>query len=102
MNHLPAMSYKLAMVGAARQWELIDQAGRGSTSIVWRARHKQAGRLVALKVANDEPGAAEAVAREAALLARTRRRWGPALVDAGPGYVATEWAEGAPLDPTGS
>jgi transcriptional regulator with GAF, ATPase, and Fis domain/tetratricopeptide (TPR) repeat protein len=37
--------------------------------------------------------------REAALLARTRRRWGPALLDAGPGYVATEWVEGEALNP---
>jgi len=80
-------------------WEPLERAGEGATSVVWKARHRQTGRLVALKVATQEAGAVAAVEREGVLLARTRRRWGPALVDAGPGYVATEWLEGEPVNP---
>jgi transcriptional regulator with GAF, ATPase, and Fis domain len=39
------------------------------------------------------------VAREASLLARVGRRWGPEVVDAGPGFVAVDWVEGRALDP---
>jgi serine/threonine-protein kinase PknK len=99
MKPLPAMSEELAIAGTARVWKPLARAGAGATSVVWKARHEQTGQLVALKVARDEAGAAEAVGREAALLARTGRRWGPSLIDAGPGYVATEWVEGEPVDP---
>lgn len=67
--------------------------------MVWRARDASSGRLVALKTALASPDASEALAREAAMLARTERRWGPALVDAGAGYLVSEWVEGEPLDP---
>jgi len=80
-------------------WERLAAVGQGATATVWRARARAGGRLVALKVAKADAAAREAVAREAALLARVARRWGPAIVDAAPGLVATEWVEGTPLDP---
>jgi serine/threonine-protein kinase PknK len=86
-------SYQLA-----GDWGRLEQAGEGASSVVWRARDPQ-GRVAALKVARPGEGLATALAREAALLARTGRRWGPALLDAGPGYLATEWVDGAPVDP---
>src|ERR1019366_4688353 len=38
------------------------------------------------------------LAREARVLARVGRRWGPALLDAGPGFLVTEWIEGVSLE----
>jgi serine/threonine protein kinase len=54
---------------------------------------------VALKLAREDDASLHAVAREATLLARVQRRWGPALIDAGRGFVATEWIPGSPVDP---
>jgi transcriptional regulator with GAF, ATPase, and Fis domain/tetratricopeptide (TPR) repeat protein len=54
---------------------------------------------VALKTALQDGSSSEVLAREARVLARTGRRWGPALVDAGAGFVAIEWTEGQVLDP---
>ncbi|MGH7434121.1 MAG: protein kinase domain-containing protein, partial [Polyangiaceae bacterium] len=79
-------------------WQRLERAGQGATSEVWRARHPD-GRVVALKTARSAAGADDALAREGALLARTARRWGPALVDAAPGWIAIEWTEGAAVDP---
>ena len=93
------MSEELAIAGEPSAWTPLERAGEGVTSVVWRTGREQSGQFAALKVARREPGAAEALDREAALLARTRRRWGPALLDAGPGYVATEWVEGEALNP---
>jgi serine/threonine-protein kinase PknK len=67
-------------------------------SVVWRVRHRDTGGPVALKVAKDLEGSCAVLAREAAVLARVERRWGPALLDAGPGFLATEWIEGEPID----
>jgi serine/threonine-protein kinase PknK len=83
----------------SRHLQPIERIGEGATSVVWRARHLPAGEIVALKLAKGPGEPFEAVAREATLLARVGRRWGPALVDAGPGFVATEWIEGHPLAP---
>jgi len=80
-------------------WQCLERVGEGSAGVVWRARHGATREIVALKIAKDHPANAEAIAREAALLARVARRWGPALIDVGPGYVATEWIEGTVLDP---
>src|ERR1700733_14399800 len=103
MEPLSEMAEKLALGPPAGArwgaWRLLERIGEGSTSVVWRARHASAeGRLAALKMAKEGPMAHEALAREALLLARVSRRWGPALLDAGPGFVATEWVEGTPLD----
>ena len=81
-------------------WQLVRVIGEGATAVVWKARHTSRGQMVALKVAKAEGSAREAVAREAMLLARVGRRWGPALVDAGPGFVAIEWIDGSRLERT--
>ena len=78
-------------------WQPLERTGEGATSVVWRARHTHTGQTVALKVAKGA-SEAEAVAREASVLSRVARRWGPRLVDAGPGFIATEWIEGWPLE----
>jgi transcriptional regulator with GAF, ATPase, and Fis domain/tetratricopeptide (TPR) repeat protein len=80
-------------------FRLIERVGEGTTSFVWRALHTDSNRLVALKVAKPQGLFSQALAREAMLLARVGRRWGPALVDAGPGFMATEWVDGEPLAP---
>src|SRR5579859_421292 len=89
---------ELAADAAPSRWERLERVGEGASAIVWRARHAGDGRLVALKVARGDAASLAAVAREGTLLARVARRWGPALVEAGEGYVATEWVAGAPLD----
>ena len=93
------MSDKLATPRAFPPWEPLERVGEGATSVVWRARHAEGGRLVALKVARADDASTHAVAREATLMARVARRWGPALVDAGAGFLATEWIAGSPVDP---
>src|SRR5690349_827347 len=92
----------------ALPWDLEEIAGEGASAIVWRARDRASGHAVALKVAKRS----DALLREAEILARVVRRWGPALLAVGhvpPGlreleegalYVASEWAEGAVLDPS--
>ena len=100
MKPTRGLSYELASgPRGAPPWRLLERAGQGATSTVWKAQHERTGQLVAFKVAREEVVAAEAVVREAVLLARTQRRWGPMIVDAGPGFVATEWVVGEPLDP---
>ena len=89
------------------RYEIRAREGEGATAVVWRARVQaepsavpsRAAPVVALKVARGPGPPSEAIAREAALLARVGRRWGPALVDAGPGFVATEWIDGRVLAP---
>ncbi|MFO0736743.1 MAG: hypothetical protein U0270_12740 [Labilithrix sp.] len=71
---------------------LEERVGAGAGGVVYRAR--RAGKLVAVKVA-----IAGTLAHEVAVLGRAQRRWGPALVASGPGWMATTWAEGAALDP---
>jgi transcriptional regulator with GAF, ATPase, and Fis domain/tetratricopeptide (TPR) repeat protein len=93
----PMPSDELAPPALAR-WEVVERIGEGASSVVWRVRSRQGEPgWFALKVARDAPSARQAAAREAAVLARLGRRWGPALVDVAPGYLVTRWAEGAPL-----
>ncbi len=86
-------------------WEFLDTAmpaGEGATAVVWRVRAtdpEKGGKLGAIKVARAIPGARLALAQEAVLLGRVGRRWGPALLDAGPGFLVTDWVDGVPLDP---
>jgi transcriptional regulator with GAF, ATPase, and Fis domain/tetratricopeptide (TPR) repeat protein len=92
------------------EWRALERAGEGASAVVWRARHAATGQIGALKKARDtatdnardrvEAGAdgAALLAREARLLARVGRRWGPSLLDAGPGFLVTEWSEGEGLD----
>jgi transcriptional regulator with GAF, ATPase, and Fis domain len=93
------------VVGSAQEltprlgsWRIVERVGEGATAIVWRARHALTGRAAALKRAKEgAAGAATAIAAEAALLARVGRRWGPTLVDVGPGFLVTEWTDGVPV-----
>ena len=79
-------------------WQLVERVGEGASSSVWRARHAQTGRLAAVKRAKEgTEGAAATLLREAHLLARVGRRWGPALVDVGPDFLVAEWVEGVPV-----
>jgi serine/threonine-protein kinase PknK len=80
-------------------WQALDPVGEGATSRVWRARHADSGQLVALKVARTDAASRLTLAREATFLARVGRRSGASLVDAGAGFLATEWVAGAPIDP---
>jgi serine/threonine-protein kinase PknK len=87
-------------------WRIRERVGMGATAEVYRAERD--GVVAALKVARDDEGW---VGREALLLAGLRRRWGPALLDAGrvpaaatglragARYVATTWSAGEPLAP---
>jgi transcriptional regulator with GAF, ATPase, and Fis domain len=95
------MSDKLATPSVAGEapWHKVERIGEGATSVVWRAEQPGGAQVVALKLAKGDAVAREAIAREAMLLARVRRRWGPALVDAGPGFLAVEWTSGAAIDP---
>src|SRR5687767_14810761 len=88
-------------------WIVRERVGAGASSIVFRATHATSPTVAALKVATG-PGD---LRREAELLARLLRRWGPRLLDVGglPAdalgcargacYLATEWVEGRALDP---
>jgi serine/threonine-protein kinase PknK len=93
------MSDKLAEGRAFPPWEPLERAGAGATSEVWRAKNSDHGQIVALKLARTDALSRVALAREATVLARVGRRWGPGLVDAGAGFVATEWTAGSPVDP---
>src|SRR5580698_7691528 len=80
-------------------WRLVERVGEGATSVVWLARHAQTGQRAALKrLKEGAEGAAAALLREAELLARVRRRWGPALLDVGPDFLVTEWVDGILLE----
>src|SRR5579883_2176285 len=87
---------ELASTKLIGRWQVLESggtpAGEGATSLVRKARGSDDPReVVAIKVARRVPGASEALGREAVLLARVGRRWGPAIVDAGPGFLVTEW-----------
>ncbi len=92
-------------------WTLEAREGEGASGTVFRALRRADGARAALKVARV---AGTWTSREAALLARAQRRWGPALLDAGrldheiaaPSgvvlargayWLATTWIEGEPL-----
>ncbi len=94
---------------AAFPWVLLDPVGEGRGGVVFKARHRETGILAALKVDRIDPAVA---LREAALIARVARRWGPKLLDlgvvpegggplpSGSRFLATEWIEGARLTPS--
>ncbi|OJY28727.1 MAG: hypothetical protein BGO98_07700 [Myxococcales bacterium 68-20] len=92
-------------------WRLQAKEGEGASGTVFRATRAD-GTTCALKVART---AEDWVGREALILARAQRRWGPALLGAGrlandavgPGgealaagasWMATTWIEGEALD----
>src|SRR5271154_3842103 len=93
------VSDELAVSADLGTWRRLERAGEGATSVVWKAEHAGTGRIVALKVAKPGRENADLVAREASLLVRVGRRWGPEVVDAGPGFLAIDWVEGRPLTP---
>ncbi len=86
----------LALAVRAGPWRAIEAVGEGATSVVWRAEHVESGARAALKIAK----AGESLTSEAEVVARLGRRWGPALLDVGAGYVAMEWTEGRALAPS--
>ena len=100
MGEVPEASEQLAEP-LRSHWRTLARAGEGATSVVWKARRSSDDKLVALKVAKATPEAREGIRREGLLLARVARQWGPALVDAGPGFLAVEWTEGAELSTSG-
>jgi serine/threonine-protein kinase PknK len=93
------VSDELAVSADRGTWHRLERAGEGATSVVWKAEHASTGRIVALKVAKPGRENADLVAREGSLLVRVGRRWGPEVVDAGPGFLVIDWVEGRPLTP---
>jgi serine/threonine-protein kinase PknK len=90
-------------------FDLVERVGRGATATVWKARERETGRLVALKVGHGQ-NERRLLADEAELLALVDSTGIAQLLDAGlvppgesgelsPGlpYVVLEWADGAPL-----
>jgi serine/threonine protein kinase len=90
----------------AEKYELIDAIGEGGMGAVWRARHRELGRTVALKfVLGEEPSesAIERFLREARSAAKVRHRNVVDVLDFGRGkdglpYLAMECLEGESLD----
>ena len=97
-----------ASLAGAFDWIVEGRVGEGTAATVWRARHRRSDVVAALKVAKGPP---EIALREAALVSRAFRRWGPrllevgvvppgtALLPAGTHYLAIEWVDGEPLAP---
>lgn len=88
----------------ADRYVVLDVAGRGSSSDVWRARDERGGREVALKVPNSvgDPNSAARLRREADLLVRLGPH--PHLVELievvehdGAPMLVQEWATGGSL-----
>ena len=63
---------------------LEERVGAGAGGVVYRATRDSDGQLAAVKVA-----IAHTLAHEATVLARAQRRWGPALLATGDGWLAT-------------
>src|SRR6266542_5195634 len=102
--------------GAASAWrfDISKPVGAGATSEVWRARDRESGAEVALKIAKSEDGAT-ILAAEADTLACAFSPHLPLLLDVGrvPSgapemltvgrpYVAMSWMPGRALDPSGA
>jgi transcriptional regulator with GAF, ATPase, and Fis domain/serine/threonine protein kinase len=99
------------LAGEDWRFELLERAGQGATSDVWRARDRQSGTVVALKIARDQH-AATILAAEAERLACAASLRLPELIDLGtsPGqwldhgdlasrpYLAMSWMPGRALD----
>src|SRR5690242_1580841 len=83
------------------RYELLGEVGRGGMGIVYRARHKNLDRHVAIKVI--QPGApADRFLREAMLLAKVKSPYVVAVHDfdvlpKGSPVLVMEWVEGANL-----
>jgi serine/threonine-protein kinase PknK len=82
------------------KWRLCDRLGEGATAVVWRAEHVATGVAAALKLASGGT-----LLREAEIVGRLGRRWGPTLLDRGVApdgrtYLVSAWTDGAPVSPT--
>ncbi len=97
MRRTGVASVELAGLPAVPGWKVLARRGEGASSVVWGAERVDDGALGALKVARDSAAARQAVSREAGLLARVARRWGPALLEAGPGFLVTAWTDAVAL-----
>jgi hypothetical protein len=84
------------------RFELLERAGEGGMGEVFRARDREGGAVVALKVLRGADGDRERFAREARLLAELHH---PAIVryvgsgeSGGQRWLAMEWLDGEDLD----
>src|ERR1017187_5139874 len=84
-------------------WKCLEPVGSGTTADVWRAENR-AGVIAAIKIAT-APAEIQIVRREALQLHEVARRWGAKILDTGAAhdgnafFLATEWIDGARLDP---
>ena len=85
-------------VGAAPRPLAARRAGGGRGELLGLARAR-ADRPACGRQASKrrDRGRRRHLLREAHLLARVGRRWGPALVDVGPDFLVAEWVEGVPV-----
>lgn len=97
----------MTRLGERGRYELLAEAGRGGMSVVWRARDRETGEEVAVKLlAEDHPGrsAGARMRREAALGVAERLRHpnvvrvlGAGATDDGAPFVVMEWLDGETL-----
>src|SRR5258707_13029225 len=78
-NDMPRRASPTLAVLHLHEWDLETVAGEGESAIVWRGRDRATGAAGAIKIAKRP----EVVLREAELVGRVGRRWGPALLGAG-------------------
>jgi len=92
---MPAPAKPQLQLATAGPWRGEELVGEGASARVWRATHVESGARAALKIAK----AGASLTTEADVIARLGRRWGPAILDAGDGFIAMEWTEGRALHP---
>jgi tetratricopeptide (TPR) repeat protein len=102
----PAASAAEAETQAAARYEVLDEIGRGGMGVVYRARDRMLGRVVALKRLPDNlknhPTAVKLFLREARAVAALNHPSIVTLFDAGQEgdayYLTMEYLEGRPLN----
>jgi len=84
------------------RYEVLAELGRGGMAVVWRARDRQLGREVAVKMLRDdlgiEPSDRERFRREAEVVARLSHPNVITVFDAGANYIVMELVEGGSLE----
>ena len=80
------------------RFELEAEAGSGGMGAVFRARDRETGGTVALKVMHEREHADRRLAREAAALAEIEHPGIVRYVAHGPSWIAMEWLEGEDLE----